>query len=328
MAVTNKIFIGSDTYLKLTGLKDNSDDSYINTADSVKASVFAAETKNLVAAAAVACHKLPFTGGGVHVPTVGDTIVGDVGGATGVIVQIEVTSGTWAAGTAAGDLHIKTQVGTFQAGNLDGPQVAIDSFADAGGGDVKATCATAHDLAVGDMVEITDTTNYNGTYAVQAVISTTEFTFTDTWVATETGNCHIDNFATIAADSTKDQRTQIESTAHGQLDNDFIRIISTDSYDGQYDIESVPDVDHIIIDKAYVAETFDGNEKFYIGLPNGKNITLSYIAESSGDYAGDLPENIGGLFEDTKHNVFVEVIFGSLYLLFKLKWEAVFHPGT
>lgn len=329
MAIKNKIFINSDTFIKAAELQDKLDDSYINAADSIKASVFKPETKPLAAAAAVACHKLAFTGGGVHEPTPGDAIVGDVGGATGVIVQVEVSTGTWAAGTAAGDLHIKTQIGTFEAENLDGPQVAISSFEDAGEGDVQANCDSPHDLAVGDSTEITDGSvgSYDGIQTVVAVISTTAFTFTDEWVLTETANCHIDDFASITADSTKDQRTQIESTGHGQLDDDFIRIVSTDSFDGQYDIESVPDVDHIIIDKAYVAEVFDGDEKFYVGLPNGKDLVFSPDGEETGGYNGNLPNNIGGLFEDTKHPVFITVVYGSLDLVFKLMWPAIFHPG-
>jgi len=63
--------------------------------------------------------ELPFTSGGVDDIAVGDTITGAVSGATAVITKVVLTSGTWAAGTAAGRLIFATQTGTFQAENLN-----------------------------------------------------------------------------------------------------------------------------------------------------------------------------------------------------------------
>jgi len=326
--LTDKIFIGSDTLFQITGLKDNDTGSYINNADSVKVSIFKPELGSITAGSAVALHKLSFTSGGVHVPTLGDTIVGVTSGATAVIEQIEVSSGTWAGGDAAGDLHISSQIGTFSAAeDMDGPQVAISSFEDAGGGEVQANCASAHGALTGDSVEITDTTNYNGTYTITKV-DDTKFKFTKAWVVTETGNCHLDNFATITADSTKNQRTKIPATAHGLDSSDFIRIESTDQHNDQYDIEAIRDADNFIIDKTYVAETFDGDEGFYVGLPNGKDISLTYIPTSSGNYKGTIPDNIGGLFSTEKHFVFVEVVYGSVILLLRLEWQVIYQTKT
>ena len=56
---------------------------------------------------------LPFDAGLVAGPIkVGDTVTG-AGGGSGVVTGVVVTSGTWAAGTAAGYLFIKTKTGTF-----------------------------------------------------------------------------------------------------------------------------------------------------------------------------------------------------------------------
>lgn len=63
---------------------------------------------------------------------------------------------------------------------------AITAFADAGGGDVRATAAT-HTLSVGDYITIVGTTNYDGVYEVKATPTADTFDFTDTWVATDTG---------------------------------------------------------------------------------------------------------------------------------------------
>lgn len=63
---------------------------------------------------------------------------------------------------------------------------AITAFADGGGGQVIVT-SNAHGRSNGMVVNITDTTNYNGTYAISAVTANT-YEITATWVATETGN--------------------------------------------------------------------------------------------------------------------------------------------
>jgi len=46
----------------------------------------------------------------------GNTIVGQTSGATGTITRVAVSSGTWAAGTAAGYLTFASVTGTFQSG--------------------------------------------------------------------------------------------------------------------------------------------------------------------------------------------------------------------
>lgn len=63
--------------------------------------------------------KLAFTSGGTTEIAVGNTITGAVSGATAVITGVAVSSGTWAAGTAAGTFTFATQTGTFQAENLN-----------------------------------------------------------------------------------------------------------------------------------------------------------------------------------------------------------------
>lgn len=60
-------------------------------------------------------YAIPFTSGGVTAIAVGDTIEGETGGATANVVAVDLDSGTWAAGTAAGTLYVDTLVGAFQA---------------------------------------------------------------------------------------------------------------------------------------------------------------------------------------------------------------------
>ena len=58
---------------------------------------------------------------------------------------------------------------------------SITAFADAGGGEVTATC-TGHGFDTGDVVTHTETTNYNGTFTITKV-NANSYKFTDTWVA-------------------------------------------------------------------------------------------------------------------------------------------------
>ena len=59
--------------------------------------------------------KIAFTSGGVYEVVVDDVIEGETGGATATVRSIDVTSGTWAGGDAAGDLYLDQQTGNFQA---------------------------------------------------------------------------------------------------------------------------------------------------------------------------------------------------------------------
>lgn len=60
-----------------------------------------------------------FTSGGTYVTKPGDTITGATSGATATIIDVLVTSGTWAGGDAAGTLFVQGDSGTFQSENLN-----------------------------------------------------------------------------------------------------------------------------------------------------------------------------------------------------------------
>ena len=63
--------------------------------------------------------QLPFTSGGTYIPSVGETITGATSGATGVVSDIQVTSGKWISGDAAGKFTLSSQTGTFVSENLN-----------------------------------------------------------------------------------------------------------------------------------------------------------------------------------------------------------------
>jgi hypothetical protein len=64
---------------------------------------------------------------------------------------------------------------------------SITDVADAGSGDITVTTSVQHPLYAGDSVTISGTTSYNGTFTVVTRASTTTFTVTAAFVATETG---------------------------------------------------------------------------------------------------------------------------------------------
>lgn len=64
---------------------------------------------------------------------------------------------------------------------------SITAVADAGGGDITVTTSVQHPLYAGDTVTISGTTSYDGEYTVVSRASTTTFTVTAAFVATETG---------------------------------------------------------------------------------------------------------------------------------------------
>lgn len=63
--------------------------------------------------------ELAFTSGGTYVMAEGDTITGATSGATAILTRVALTSGTFAAGSAAGRLIFASQTGTFQAEDLN-----------------------------------------------------------------------------------------------------------------------------------------------------------------------------------------------------------------
>jgi len=81
---------------------------------------------------------LAYTSGGTTEISVGDTITGATSAFTATVIAVSLTSGTWAAGDAAGNLTIVGQSGTFVAENLNvGASTNVASIAadsDQGGG--------------------------------------------------------------------------------------------------------------------------------------------------------------------------------------------------
>jgi hypothetical protein len=63
--------------------------------------------------------ELEFTSGGTYQPQPGDEIEGASSGATAIVESIDLDSGSWAGGDAAGTLILRRLSGTFESENLD-----------------------------------------------------------------------------------------------------------------------------------------------------------------------------------------------------------------
>lgn len=85
--------------------------------------------------AAVTWGKLAFDAGGTTPIAVGDTVTGATSGATGVVMAVGVSSGSWAGSNAAGVLYIKDLSGTFS--NDESIQVGGSTRATANGASVR-----------------------------------------------------------------------------------------------------------------------------------------------------------------------------------------------
>ena len=76
------------------------------------------------------CEKLAFTSGGTTEIAIGDTITGDTSGSTALVMHVELSSGTWAGGDAAGNFYLRNQSAAFQSENLNSnlATIAADSL--------------------------------------------------------------------------------------------------------------------------------------------------------------------------------------------------------
>ncbi len=115
---------------------------------------------NTLYPAAVTWGKLAFDAGGTTPIAVGDTVTGASSGASGVVMAVGVTSGSWAGSNAAGVLYLKTLSGTFS--NDEAVQVGGSTRATANGASVRgyrdatltATWSSGANVAVAPDVDI------------------------------------------------------------------------------------------------------------------------------------------------------------------------------
>jgi|GEM_PF-2653346 len=102
---------------------------------------------------------LPFKTGTKEI-RVGDKVKGVTSAATGIVTSVMLFTGTWGAGTAVGELRIKTKTGTFQDSENITISGSVATF-------TIAAAGTAY--AVGDIISITQSGASGAKLVVTAV---------------------------------------------------------------------------------------------------------------------------------------------------------------
>lgn len=211
--------------------------------------------------------------GGVGI-VAGDIIEGTTSGATAVVDKVDITSGYWMAGTAAGQLEISGQDNTFVAENLR-----------IGGVENVAT------IPAGDSTGLAVVLLGSG-------------------------------------------QVKIPMNTVGLTVDDFIRIESTKKYDEQYDIDALDagQAGYVTITAVNVAETFKGTEVIYIGIPNGKDLSLTHDAvgpppDDDGYYDGIQPSNLEGVFEGNVYYLFEKIVYSGSTVFHRYSWNADYYSN-
>lgn len=262
MAKENVIFMGSDALLQVTELTNVETGILISTA-TITISIFEGDQRYPVSV-------LEFTGGGVATLLAGDVITGATGSATATVKKVSLTSGSWLAGNAAGQVEITGQNGVFQAENIDT--------------DTQANIAT---IPAGDSTGL---------------------------VCIQLGGGQV----------------KVPMNSVGLTTSDFIRIESSKNYNDQYDIDAIDagQDGYVTITATNVAETFTGNERIYIGIGQGKDISLTHVGgDEDGYYDGIQPDTLEGVYEGASYYLFKKIVFGGNTSLHRYKFVADYYSN-
>ncbi len=96
---------------------------------------------------------------------------------------------------------------------------------------------------------------------------------------------------------------------------DYVRGEGFLNYNDEYSIFKAKE-NKIIIAETYAPETFTGNERIFVGMTDGVNINLPYVAASDGNYRGILPDTLKGMVEYSATQTFGELTTTGLFYLF------------
>lgn len=107
----------------------------------------------------------------------------------------------------------------------------------------------------------------------------------------------------------------IPCTAHGQVEDDYIRMEGSQSYNDEFAVHADTTANEIVITHDQDAETFLGTEKIYIGMKNGTNISMT-PAGSGGTYTGILPDTLQRMVEYSASQTYGELTTTGLFYLF------------
>ena len=313
-------------------------------------------------------NSIAFTAGGGasnYEIKVGDEVEGDIGGATAIVKSIAVTSGSWAAGppgTAAGTFELTSQVGDFQAENLDvgasADVAAVAGNSDQGGSfkftfdgattaaiDGNATLAAIKSAleALGNITTVNvtgtplDTDPVSNGFSVEwasaspqedgntpsLTISIVSLVGPASVVITEQVQGRLVGAARNAGGGT----VGLPIEGHGRVASDYVHLIGTANYDGEKAIVSV-ERDEILITAAYVAEVFTGKEEVYIGIKGTGLPSIALADDGGGDYSALLPDDLEKYTRSKRCILLVTITKAGVDLLVTKKSPTGFYKGA
>lgn len=223
-----KLYISTDNYIKLTGVKKASDGTVI-TGATINVSVV--EESPLT----VQQSRLEFSGGGPYEIKVGDVIEGATSTAYATVTGVTVDSGAWPDSDAVGHLDLEGQGTTaFQAEDVnvgthtDVATIAGDSTGvEDDAGKAKVTIAS-HTFAADDYLWIERSDNYDGLQQVGTPYANKVKLAAD-YVA-EKPRAGVKAYAGIPNGCGIALSDQGGGTYHGQLPNTMKRLARNDKY--------------------------------------------------------------------------------------------------
>jgi len=302
---------------------------------------------------------LNFTSGGTYQIQAGDVIEGASSGATATVASIIVTAGTWAGGDAEGTLQLTNQNGTFQNENLNvgtnNNVASITGDSDPGTftltydeettaaiagnattAEIKAALEALSNISPGDITVTGDKFDTdpsgNGLFITWKntlgnvpllTMDYSNLTGPTTFTISEITAGHLKGSARDAGGGT----VGIPVEGHVLQTDDYVYILGTDHYNGEYEVETVSR-DEFTITATYTAEDFTGEEEIFVGIIGGKDISLSYIADTDGDYKAVLPDTLRRVIRGKEHLLLVTVTKDSSTLVIAESIYASFYTGT
>ena len=269
----SEIFIGSDNVVTLTGLYDIILADYENAA-TVVMSLFRepALSVNDAAVAVSEVHRLQ--------------------------LNTHATAGVWTL-TYDGQTTANIQWNA----NLAAIDAAIELLANVAVGDVAVTGNSLDTDPVGNGLIIT----WKNTLGDVDLMS---FDVSGLTGPTQAGTIMIEETKGVLLGVAVDEgggKVGIPVKGHNLVAGDRVRLANTRNYNTEYLLTDVTN-DKVIFTEGYTAETFNGKEKVYLGVPGGCNIAMGYIAASDGIYRGQLPDGMEGVIERSWYYLYFLVL--------------------
>ena len=280
------VYISTDNVVTWTGLKDSETGNWINDADTMIMSLF---------------HNTPLhpNTGLVSVAEL-QTLLPDVIAAAGTFTLTYEGDTTAAIAYDASFATIKTALELLD-------QVETD------------------DIQPGGNLLTADPANGGMTFAFADIlgdVNLLEFDFTSTTGPTNAGSTMTETTKGVLSGYAIDEPgayvgIPIDNNGLAQsMVGEKIRIEGSDNFNDEQTIYQVRK-NKIVFGGTYTEELFTGNELVYIGVEDGTNIALAYVAASNGIYRGILPDTLKNLqVYDSQQTVSEGLVETGLFYLF------------